>query len=471
MAMGLIRLVRELTDFPIHKHAAHVIRKVSHHPVTGVWRAEGWKTGEQHRFRLQIRRVLGTNVDINRLFERLQPARWTGDDIADAFWTFFLRNVYGATAFPDVVDVKRELLVKKTTLTQQAGARSASATGARGKNTEPYVLSDVFFHRRGLSRDAFVRALEACVKHPDTTFPGWLAAAGWDDVTTGPRDPAEYLLPEDPPPSREPSSKEPPLKETGDTKIVRHVGRGKKRGRGDGATHAGEVSETDGASGATDATRVSARVARRRLIKTVDKNGRRRSLGSLADDDDDDDDDDARSAPARRIGRPDDTPPNVEDGTRNGAGKGTRTAADDDDGRRRFVAAAASLASATQLGDVESIAAALRTLVDARAAWTTAEGPAAAFEAATDGDPFASLAADVFAEYNRDLMADDGDLTCTESVFDDDASVFDEGDVMTSRVRILEAPPVEGAGIERLCSIPEDAETDLLDDLLAASPR
>ena len=83
MAMGLIRLVRELTDFPIHKHAAHVIRKVSHHPVTGVWRAEGWKTGEQHRFRLQIRRVLGTNVDINRLFERLQPARWTGDDIAD----------------------------------------------------------------------------------------------------------------------------------------------------------------------------------------------------------------------------------------------------------------------------------------------------------------------------------------------------------------------------------------------------
>ena len=114
---------------------------MSHHPVTGVWRAEGWKTGEQHRFRLQIRRVLGTNVDINRLFERLQPARWTGDDIADAFWTFFLRNVYGATAFPDVVDVKRELLVKKTTLAQQAGARSASATGARGKNTEPYVLS------------------------------------------------------------------------------------------------------------------------------------------------------------------------------------------------------------------------------------------------------------------------------------------------------------------------------------------
>jgi len=202
--MGLIRLVREHTDFPIHKYAAHVIRKVSHHPVTGVWRAEGWKTGEQHRFRLQIRRVLGTNVDINRLFERLQPARWTGDDIADAFWTFFLRNVYGATAFPDVVDVKRELLVKKNTLTTQAGARSASA--ARGKNTEPYVLSDDFFHRRGLSRDAFVRALEACVKHPDETFPGWLAAAGWEDVTAGARDPAEYLLPP-PPPSREPEVK------------------------------------------------------------------------------------------------------------------------------------------------------------------------------------------------------------------------------------------------------------------------
>ena len=467
MAMGLIRLVREHTDFPIHKYAAHVIRKVSHHPVTGVWRAEGWKTGEQHRFRLQIRRVLGTNVDINRLFERLQPARWTGDDIADAFWTFFLRNVYGATAFPDVVDVKRELLVKKTTLAQQAGARSASATGARGKNTEPYVLSDVFFHRRGLSRDAFVRALEACVKHPDTTFPGWLAAAGWDDVTTGPRDPAEYLLPEDPPPSREPPSKEPPLKETGDTKIVRHVGRGKKRGRGDGATHAGEVSETDGASGATDATRVSARVARRGKIKTVDKNGRR-SLGSLADDDDDDDDD-ARSAPGRRA-RPDDTPTVTSDGTRNGAGKGTRTAADEDgQSRRRFVVAAASLAAATQLGDVESVAAALKTLVT-HASPTTA---LAAFDAATDvGDRyFASLAADVFAEYNRDLMADGTELTCTESVFDDDASVFDEGEVTTSRVRTLEAPPVEDAGIERLCSIPEDAETDLLGDLLAASPR
>ena len=134
MAMGLIRLVREHTDFPIHKYAAHVIRKVSHHPVTGVWRAEGWKTGEQHRFRLQIRRVLGTNVDINRLFERLQPARWTGDDIADAFWTFFLRNVYGATAFPDVVDVKRELLVKKNTLAQQAAA-AFRRRARRGKKT------------------------------------------------------------------------------------------------------------------------------------------------------------------------------------------------------------------------------------------------------------------------------------------------------------------------------------------------
>jgi len=302
------------------------------------------------------------------------------------------------------------------------------------------------------------------VKHPDETFPGWLAAAGWDEVTAGARDPAEYLLPP-PPPSKEPE--EEPSKEPAGAKIGAR-GRGKKRRRGDGC-HAGEVSD-DGASGATDATRVSARVARRRLIKTVDKNGRR-SLGSLADDDDDDDDDDdARSAPSRRRGRPNDTP-NVEDGTRNGNGaeKGTRTGADDD-GRRRFVVAAASLASATQLGDVDSVAAALRTLVDTHAS-PTAEGPAAAFEAATDGDPFASLAADVFAEYNRDLIADDGDLTCTESVFDDDASVFDEGDVMTSKVRILEAPPVEGAGIERLCSIPEDAETDLLDDLLAASPR
>ena len=139
VAMGLIRLVREHTDFPIHKYAAHVIRKVSHHPVTGVWRAEGWKTGEQHRFRLQIRRVLGTHVDITRLFERLQPARWTGDDIADAFWTFFLRNVYGATAFPDVVDVKRELVVKKTTLAQQAGPAFVAASGREKKNTEPGV--------------------------------------------------------------------------------------------------------------------------------------------------------------------------------------------------------------------------------------------------------------------------------------------------------------------------------------------
>ena len=104
--MGLIRLVREHTDFPIHKHAAHVIRKVDRHPVTGKWRAEGWKTGEQLRFRHQIRRVLGSRVDINRLFERLEPTRWRGDDIADAFWTFFLRNVHGADAFPDVVNVK-----------------------------------------------------------------------------------------------------------------------------------------------------------------------------------------------------------------------------------------------------------------------------------------------------------------------------------------------------------------------------
>ena len=150
-------------------------------------------------------------------------------------------------------------------------------------------------------------------------------------------------------------------------------------------------------------------------------------------------------------------------------GKGREPPRTTTDGRRRFVAAAASLAAATQLGDVESVAAALKTLVT-RASPTTA---LAAFDAATDvGDRyFASLAADVFAEYNRDLMADDGDLTCTESVFDDDASVFDEGEVTTSRVRTLEAPPVEDAGIERLCSIPEDAETDLLGDLLAASPR
>ena len=132
VAMGLIRLVRECTDFPIHKHAAHVIRKVDRHPVTGKWRAEGWKTGEQLRFRHQIRRVLGSRVDINRLFERLEPTRWRGDDIADAFWTFFLRNVHGADAFPDVVNVKQELLVKKTNNT-------SSSTSPRG--TEPYALT------------------------------------------------------------------------------------------------------------------------------------------------------------------------------------------------------------------------------------------------------------------------------------------------------------------------------------------
>mmetsp|Transcript_13087 Transcript_13087/g.52766 ORF Transcript_13087/g.52766 Transcript_13087/m.52766 type:complete len:113 (-) Transcript_13087:212-550(-) len=108
---------------------------------------------------------------------------------------------------------------------------------------------------------------------------------------------------------------------------------------------------------------------------------------------------------------------------------------------------------------------------DAWPAKVTEEAATTEGDGAKGGDPFASLAADVFAEYNRDLMADDSLDAMTESVFDDDASVFDEGDVMTSRVRILEAPPVEGAGIERLCSIPEDAETDLLDDLLAASPR
>ena len=79
-----------------------------------------------------------------------------------------------------------------------------------------------------------------------------------------------------------------------------------------------------------------------------------------------------------------------------------------------------------------------------------------------------SLASDVFAEYNRDLMTDDAD-DVTESVFDDEASVFEEDGVLNSRVRILEAPNLESAGIERLDSIPEDAAPDLLEDLLAAS--
>ena len=233
VAMGLIRLVRECTDFPIHKHAAHVIRKVDRHPVTGKWRAEGWKTGEQLRFRHQIRRVLGSRVDINRLFERLEPTRWRGDDIADAFWTFFLRNVHGADAFPDVVNVKQELLVKKTNNT-------SSSTSPRG--TEPYALNDAFFHRRGLTRDDFVNALARCVDRPDETFPSWLRLAGWNDVCEGDRDPSEYELP--PAPSRTISA---PRRARSTVQVPDKINKKRKRGESLGPS-ASDASE------ATDAT-------------------------------------------------------------------------------------------------------------------------------------------------------------------------------------------------------------------------
>ena len=126
-----------------------------------------------------------------------------------------------------------------------------------------------------------------------------------------------------------------------------------------------------------------------------------------------------------------------------------------------FVVAASTLAAATQLGDFNAVAAALRTLI--------AAAPNVAPNVNDDDDgALTSLASDVFAEYNRDLMTDDAD-DVTESVFDDEASVFEEDGVLSSRVRILEAPNLESAGIERLDSIPEDAAPDLLEDLLAAS--
>ena len=130
--------------------------------------------------------------------------------------------------------------------------------------------------------------------------------------------------------------------------------------------------------------------------------------------------------------------------------------------RADFVVAASTLAAATQLGDFNAVAAALRTLI--------AAAPNVAPNVNDDDDDGAlsSLASDVFAEYNRDLMTDDAD-DVTESVFDDEASVFEEDGVLSSRVRILEAPNLESAGIERLDSIPEDAAPDLLEDLLAAS--
>ena len=426
VAMGLIRLVREHTDFPIHKHAAHVIRKVDRHPVTGKWRAEGWKTGEQLRFRHQIRRVLGSRVDINRLFERLDPARWRGDDIADAFWTFFLRNVHGADAFPDVVNVKQELLVKKTNNT-------SGSNPPRG--TEPYALNDEFFHRRGLTRDDFVNALARCVARPDETFPSWLRLAGWNDVCEGDRDPSEYELP--PAPSRTISA---PRRAHSTVQVPDTINKKRKRGESLGPS-ASDASE------ATDATCGHVRGAE---LENIEKN----AIGSLADDVD---------ATHRRRRAP---PPRelILPNIKEEVGDGYETSRDDEykptSARADFVVAASTLAAATQLGDFNAVAAALRTLI--------AAAPNVAANDDDDDGSLSSLASDVFAEYNRDLMTDDAD-DVTESVFDDEASVFEEDGVLSSRVRILEAPNLESAGIERLDSIPEDAAPDLLEDLLAAS--
>ena len=441
VAMGLIRLVREHTDFPIHKHAAHVIRKVDRHPVTGKWRAEGWKTGEQLRFRHQIRRVLGSRVDINRLFERLEPTRWRGDDIADAFWTFFLRNVHGADAFPDVVNVKQELLVKKTNNT-------SSSTSPRG--TEPYALNDEFFHRRGLTRDDFVNALARCVERPDKTFPEWLRLAGWNDVCEGDRDPSEYELP--PAPSRTIYA---PRRTRSAVQVPDTINKKRKRCESLGPS-ASDASE------ATDATCGHVRGAE---LKKMQKN----AIGSLADDVDARGDAHGthtalRTAHRRRI-RPAPTElilPNIKEEV----GDEYETSRDDEykptSARADFVVAASTLAAATQLGDFNAVAAALRTLIAAAPNVATSVND-------DDGDgSLSSLASDVFAEYNRDLMTDDAD-DVTESVFDDEASVFEEDGVLNSRVRILEAPNLESAGIERLDSIPEDAAPDLLEDLLAAS--
>jgi len=437
--MGLIRLVREHTDFPIHKHAAHVIRKVDRHPVTGKWRAEGWKTGEQLRFRHQIRRVLGSRVDINRLFERLEPARWRGDDIADAFWTFFLRNVHGADAFPDVVNVKQELLVKKTNNT-------SSSTSPRG--TEPYALNDEFFHRRGLTRDDFVNALARCVNRPDETFPSWLRLAGWNDVCEGDRDPSEYELP--PAPSRTISA---PRRARSAVQVPDTINKKRKRCESLGPS-ASDASE------ATDATCGHVRGAE---LKKMQKN----AIGSLADDVDARGDAHGTHTALRTAHRRRRAPPPTElilPNIKEEGGDEYETSRDDEykptSARADFVVAASTLAAATQLGDFNAVAAALRTLI--------AAAPNVAANDDDDDGSLSSLASDVFAEYNRDLMTDDAD-DVTESVFDDEASVFEEDGVLSSRVRILEAPNLESAGIERLDSIPEDAAPDLLEDLLAAS--
>ena len=176
--MRVIQMVRHLTDFPLHKYAAHVITK-TWDPATRKFRREG----EQWRFRLQIRRIVGRDVDLGRLFERLRPARWNGDAISDAFWTFFLRGVYGRDAVAPV-EVKRELVRKEG---------------------DTFLLNDDFFPARRLDRQRFVDALNRCVRDPEGTFPAWIRAEGWHDVLEGERPSSEYDLP--PIPTEKPKPK------------------------------------------------------------------------------------------------------------------------------------------------------------------------------------------------------------------------------------------------------------------------
>ena len=286
---------------------------------------------------------------------------------------------------------------------------------------------------------------------PDETFPEWLRLAGWDDVCEGDRDPSEYELP--PAPSRTISA---PRRADSTVQVPDKDKINKKRKRGESlGPSASDASE------ATDATCGHVRGAEREKMK-------KNAIGSLADDVDARGDAHGTHTALRTTHRRRRAPlscelilPNIKEEVDDGY----ETSRDDEyeptSARVDFVVAASTLAAATQLGDFNAVAAALRTLI------ATAPNVAANVNDDDDG-ALTSLASDVFAEYNRDLMTDDAD-DVTESVFDDEASVFEEDGVLSSRVRILEAPNLESAGIERLDSIPEDAAPDLLEDLLAAS--
>ena len=296
----------------------------------------------------------------------------------------------------------------------------------------------------------FVNALARCVERPDETFPSWLRLAGWNDVCEGDRDPSEYELP--PAPSRAISA---PRRADSTVQLHDKDKNNKKRKRGESlGPSASDASE------ATDATCGHARGAE---LENIEKN----AIGSLADDVDARGDAHGTHTALRTTHRRRRAPPPTElilPNIKEEVDDEYETSRDDEyeptSARADFVVAASTLAAATQLGDFNAVAAALRTLL--------AAAPNVAANVNDDDGSLTSLASDVFAEYNRDLMTDDAD-DVTESVFDDEASVFEEDGVLSSRVRILEAPNLESAGIERLDSIPEDAAPDLLEDLLAAS--